>query len=34
MENSMPMVVFGMGGPGNVARAILGERIGTRVVVD
>jgi uridylate kinase len=34
MENGMPMVVFGMEGPGNVARAILGERIGTRVVVD
>jgi uridylate kinase len=33
MENAMPMVVFGMEGKGNVARAIQGEKIGTRVVV-
>ncbi len=33
MENAMPMVVFGMDGPGNVAAAIQGERIGTRVDV-
>jgi uridylate kinase len=32
MENAMPMVVFGMEGEGNVARAIQGEKIGTRVV--
>jgi uridylate kinase len=32
MENAMPMVVFGMEGDGNVARAIQGEKIGTRVV--
>ena len=32
MENAMPMVVFGMEGAGNVARAIQGEKIGTRVV--
>ncbi len=33
MENRMPMVVFGMGGAGNVTAAIQGERIGTRVDV-
>ncbi|GAB3594061.1 UMP kinase [Angustibacter peucedani] len=33
MENRMPMVVFGMEGPGNVSAAIQGERIGTRVDV-
>jgi uridylate kinase len=31
MENSMPMVVFGMEGEGNVVRAVRGERIGTLV---
>jgi len=31
MDNSMPMVVFGMEPTGNVARAIRGEDIGTRV---
>ncbi|MDE0573404.1 UMP kinase [Demequina sp. B12] len=31
MENSMPMVVFGLEAPGNVTRALLGERIGTLV---
>jgi uridylate kinase len=31
MDNGMPMHVFGMEGPGNVARAIRGERIGTLV---
>jgi uridylate kinase len=31
-ENRLPMVVFGMEGDGNVARAIRGEKIGTRVV--
>ena len=33
MENAMPMVVFGMERQGNVARAVQGEKIGTRVVV-
>jgi len=33
MDNSMPMVVFGMEPSGNVARAIRGENIGTRVSV-
>ena len=31
MENSLPMVVFGLDEPGNVTRALLGERIGTLV---
>lgn len=31
MDNHMPMVVFGMHPDGNVAAAIRGERIGTRV---
>jgi uridylate kinase len=30
-ENSLPMVVFGLEQPGNVTRALLGERIGTLV---
>lgn len=32
-DNGMPMVVFGLEQPGNVTRALLGERIGTRVTV-
>lgn len=32
MENRMPMVVFGIEGEGNVARAVRGEKIGTLVV--
>ncbi len=31
MDNSMPMMVFGMAPQGNVTRAILGEQIGTLV---
>jgi uridylate kinase len=31
MDNSMPMMVFGMAPHGNVTRAILGEQIGTLV---
>jgi uridylate kinase len=31
MDNGLPMVVFGMEGEGNIARAVRGERIGTRV---
>jgi uridylate kinase len=31
MDNEMPMVVFGMQPDGNVAAAIRGENIGTRV---
>jgi uridylate kinase len=31
MENGLPMVVFGLDEPGNVTRALLGERIGTLV---
>jgi uridylate kinase len=30
-ENGLPMVVFGLEKPGNVTRALLGERIGTLV---
>jgi uridylate kinase len=32
MENRMPMVVFGIEGEGNVAKAVRGEKIGTLVV--
>ncbi len=31
MDNAVPMVVFGLDEPGNVTRALLGERIGTLV---
>ncbi|NYI41844.1 UMP kinase [Demequina lutea] len=31
MDNRVPMVVFGLDTHGNVTRALLGERIGTRV---
>ena len=31
MENALPMIVFGMEGEGNIARALRGERIGTLV---
>jgi len=31
MDNNMPMVVFGMDGPGNVTAALRGDRIGTLV---
>ena len=31
MDNRLPMIVFGMEGEGNVARAVRGERIGTLV---
>ncbi len=31
MDNGLPMVVFGLEEPGNVTRALTGERIGTRV---
>jgi uridylate kinase len=33
-ENKLPMVVFGMQGEGNIARAIRGEKIGTLVTAD
>lgn len=32
-DNGLEMMVFGMEGDGNVTRAILGERMGTRVTV-
>jgi uridylate kinase len=32
MDNHLPMIVFGMEGEGNVARAVRGERIGTLVI--
>jgi uridylate kinase len=31
MDNAVPMVVFGLDTPGNVTRALVGERIGTLV---
>jgi uridylate kinase len=34
MENHLPMIVFGMEGAGNVARAVKGERIGTLVTAE
>ena len=30
-DNKLPMLVFGMEGPGNITRALLGEKIGTLV---
>jgi uridylate kinase len=33
-ENKLPMIVFGMEGDGNIAKAIRGERIGTLVTAD
>ncbi len=33
MDNGLPMIVFGMEGPGNVARAVRGEKIGTLVTI-
>jgi uridylate kinase len=33
-ENNLPMIVFGMSGDGNIARAIRGEKIGTLVTAD
>ena len=33
-ENKLPMIVFGMQGEGNIAKAIRGERIGTLVTAD
>ena len=32
-DNNLKMMVFGMEGDGNVTRAILGEKIGTRVTI-
>ena len=34
MDNGLTMRVFGMNEPGNVTRALLGEKIGTLVTVD
>ena len=31
MDNGLDMIVFGMEGPGNITRAVRGERIGTLV---
>ena len=33
-ENGLPMVVFGMQEPGNIARALRGEKIGTLVTAE
>lgn len=34
MERAMPVVVFSMRQPGNIARVVCGEEIGTRVVAE
>ena len=34
MENNIPIIVFDLGVPGNIARVVCGERIGTAVVRD
>ena len=34
MDNKLPMIVFGMQGEGNIARAVRGEKIGTLVTAD
>jgi uridylate kinase len=34
MENSLPLVVFNVTVPGNLARALRGETVGTRVAVE
>ena len=34
MDNRLPIVVFGLGGEGAIARAIKGEPIGTLVAAD
>jgi uridylate kinase len=31
MDNGMPIVVFNMNQPGNIRRAVLGERVGSTV---
>ena len=31
MDNRMPMLVFGMQGEGQITRALLGEKIGTKL---
>ncbi len=31
MDNAQPMMVFGLDSPGNITRAMVGERIGTLV---
>ncbi len=30
-DNNMPMIIFNMGEPGNIKRAIAGEKIGSLV---
>ena len=34
MDNRLPIVVFGLGRDGNIARAIRGDAIGTLVAAD
>jgi uridylate kinase len=34
MDNKLPIVVFGLGADGNIARAIRGDAIGTLVAAD
>jgi len=31
MDNNVPIVVFDMAASGNITRAVLGEKVGTRV---
>jgi uridylate kinase len=31
MDNGMPIVIFNMHTPGNIKRAVLGERVGSTV---
>jgi uridylate kinase len=34
LENSLPIIVFNVTVPGNLARALRGEPVGTRVAVE
>jgi uridylate kinase len=34
MENRLPLLVFNVTVPGNLARALKGEAVGTRVAVE
>jgi uridylate kinase len=34
MDNRLPIVVFNVTVPGNLARALRGETVGTRVLVE
>ena len=34
MDNSIPLIVFGIDDPSNIVKVILGEKIGTHVKED